>query len=870
MGVVYKAEDTELGRFVALKFLPEDVAKDPQTLERFRREARAASALNHPNICTIYEISKHDAQYFIVMELLEGKTLRDCIVGKPLPTDQLLDLAVEIAEGLSAAHAKGIIHRDIKPGNIFVTERAHAKILDFGLAKVASEAHSSPKSLGAALTVVSELHLTSPGTAVGTIAYMSPEQASGDELDARTDLFSFGAVLYEMATGLPAFSGGTTAKVFDAILNRAPLAPVRLNPALPSKFEEIINKALEKDRKLRYQNAGDMAVDLKRLRREIDSGRISATPVYSTVAPAAVTPTAPMRWRSRRKSVTIGAFALVGIAVLGWFLRPALPPPKVKNFTQITHDGWQKNFFGQVAPTVLTDGPRLYIQENVKGSFVIAQVSIAGGETVQIPTPFPNVALDNMSPDRSELVVGSFSGTEVDQPLWTLPMLGGSPRRLTGLPGEDATWMANGDLLVSHGNELTVVSRDGAAQSKFLTVGDTGLAAYFLRWSPDGRVLRFTVSPAGTNFLAEVSADGSNYHRILKDWHPADDLSSGNWTPDGKYFLFQAIHNGRADIWAIQQKGDLFHKASQEPMQLTAGPLSFYAPQPSLDGKKLFVIGEQLRAELVRYDAKSSQFLPYLGGISARGVNFSHDGKWASYVSYPEGDLWRCRVDGSEKLQLTSEPLFVDDAHWSPDGRQIAFTAAQPGKLRRLYLVAAEGGTPHEVPAGDANVLNASWAPDGKSVTFIDFFGSNHSLIRSVDLETLKVSTLPESRDLGFIAARSPVGHYLAVAGTANQKLVLYDFMTEKWSQLASISIGSIGWSPDGQHVYFDNGYTGDPAIYRVRVADHKLERLASLKEFRRVVTPVIPWTGFTPEGDPLLMQDAGTQEVYALDFETP
>jgi hypothetical protein len=271
-----------------------------------------------------------------------------------------------------------------------------------------------------------------------------------------------------------------------------------------------------------------MAVDLKRLRREIDSGRISATPAYSTVALAPVTPTAPKRWRSRRKLVTIGASALVGIAVLGWFLRPALPPPKVRNFTQITHDGWQKNFFGQVAPTVLTDGPRLYIQENVKGSFVIAQVSTAGGETVPIPTPFPNVALDNMSPDRSELVVGSFSGTEVDQPLWTLPMLGGSPRRLTGLPGEDATWMANGDLLVSHGNELTVVSRNGAAQSKFLSLGDTGVAAYFLRWSPDGRVLRFTVAPAGANFLAEVSADGSNYHRMLKNWHPGDDLSSGN------------------------------------------------------------------------------------------------------------------------------------------------------------------------------------------------------------------------------------------------------------------------------------------------------------------------------------------------------
>src|SRR3984885_10383242 len=412
MGVVYKAQDTRLDRFVALKFLPEDLARDPQALERFRREAKAASALNHPNICTIYDIGEDAGHTYLAMECLDGKTLKHSIGGRPLELKALLDLSIEIADALDAAHGKGIVHRDIKPANIFVTNRMHAKILDFGLAKQTRQAsaHSltGDATQGQFASGVRPEDLTSPGIAVGTVAYMSPEQVRGKELDARTDLFSFGVVLYEMATGALPFRGDTSGVITDAILNRAPVAPVRLNPDVPSKLEDIINKALEKDRDLRYQHASEMRADLKRLRRDTDSGRISSSEsgAVQGLAPETVSSSAsavavqPSVKPARTKYVLMAAcLALLAVAFAAYhFGNGSNPPSGPAKIMQISQ--WNKPMNdARLSP----DGHSVAFVSPVGGIAQVFLMPTSGGEPLQITNDEADKYIQNFSPDGKEI-----------------------------------------------------------------------------------------------------------------------------------------------------------------------------------------------------------------------------------------------------------------------------------------------------------------------------------------------------------------------------------------------------------------------------------------------------------------------------------
>jgi Tol biopolymer transport system component len=567
--------------------------------------------------------------------------------------------------------------------------------------------------------------------------------------------------------------------------------------------------------------------------------------------------------------VALAGVVIVVAAVLGYLLTRPLPMPKVSGYVQLTHDGSPKQLAG-------TDGSRLYFNVGTATSIAVAQVSSTGSETADIAVPSAGSLLLNVSPDGAKLLVADLAhlegigqgadlavGSDPGAPLWSVPVLGGSPRLLGNTVGQGGAWSPDGKTLAyTNGTDLFLAGSDGTQSHKLVSV--TG-GAYAPVWSPDGSELRFSVRDLKTSAtsLWEVSAEGTNLRPLLPGWHNPPNECCGKWTADGEYFVFQS----QGQIWALRENGALSRKAPGKPLQLTFSPMTLAWPLPGRDGKKLFVVGRILRGELVRWDLKTGQCVSFLSGISAQDVSSSKDSQWVAYVSYPEGILWRSKLDGSERFQLSYPPLYAMQPRWSPDGTQIVFFDISAGKLPRTYLVSAKGGSPQELMPDDPEAqVDPNWSPDGAKIVFAAF-PAPHAAIHVFDLRTHHVSTLPGSEGL-FSPRWSPDGRYIAAMPADTQTVVLYDLETQSWSELAKANAGYPSWSRDSQYVYFLSAPNA-PAVFRVRIGDRKLEQVVDLKGFR-MGGYFDFWFGLAADDSPLLLRDTGSQEIYALDWEAP
>jgi len=565
-------------------------------------------------------------------------------------------------------------------------------------------------------------------------------------------------------------------------------------------------------------------------------------------------------------ALAVAALIIVIVGALVYFWMQPAAVPKISNYVQLTHDGEPKALVG-------TDGSRIYLGIGVgsSASFTshgVAEMSIAGGEPRKISImPSPDMVPVDLSPDGSELLVVDGRGAPPRGPLWSLAILGGSPRRLGEAAGETAAWSPDGKMLAySNLGDLFIAKADGSEAHKLQTVkGDIKN----ISWTPDKSRLQFdSTESAGTigqQLAWEVSTTGTDLHRLLAGWHDPPDECCGKWTADGKYFVFQS----NQQIWALARKASFLH-SEPKPVPLTSSPLSLSSPLPSKDGKKLFLIGQTFRGELNRYDSKSGQFSPILGGISAEYVAFSNDRQWVTYVSYREGTLWRSKVNGSERLQLTYPPMYPVLPRWSPDGKKIIFfefarSIAMPA---RIYEVSAEGGSPRELmPDDPRQQLDPNWSPDGTKIVFSNESNDPSSAIHVLDVAGRQVSDLPNSQGM-FSPRWSPDGRYISAFSGDSMRLLLFDFQTQKWTELATGSLSWLNWSHDGQYVYVLD-YRGKDALVRIRISDHKTEQVVDLKNFA-TTGRYGGGLSLAPDDSPLLLRDTGTQDVYSVDWEAP